>query len=86
MDLSNEFTGDHADLIECIKALLALDEHNVLTARDLGRSARSLLAAAVDELQKAKAAIDKLNVENAGLALDKIAATASTSGDQQPID
>ncbi|MBU9532831.1 hypothetical protein KTE49_20565 [Burkholderia multivorans] len=62
MELKDAFNGDNAALISSINALLALDEHNVLTARDLGRSARPLLAAAAVRLETTAAEAEKNRV------------------------
>ncbi|WBF05191.1 hypothetical protein [Burkholderia phage CSP3] len=80
MDQRNGFAGTRADLMTCIQALLALDCYSVLSARDLGRSALSLLAAAEKELAAAHSRIAELEAENAGLALDKLTARTAPDG------
>lgn len=44
--VQDEFNGDNASLVRCIKALLSLDEKGVLVPHDIGGHARTLLAAA----------------------------------------
>ncbi|AFN39101.1 hypothetical protein G167_gp53 [Burkholderia phage BcepMigl] len=74
MELKDEFGGDNALLVTCIKALLDLDAAGVLVPHGVGGHARVMLAAAGARIAALEAKVEKLETENAGLALDKLTA------------
>ncbi|AEZ50849.1 hypothetical protein DC1_00031 [Burkholderia phage DC1] len=60
MELKDAFNGDNAALIRSIKALLELDAAGVLRTHGIGEHARSLLAAAAEQLETAAGEHDEL--------------------------
>lgn len=84
MELKDEFAGDNARLITCIRSLLELHEAGMMpldsAARNMLTAAGARLAAAICRIAELEAAITGLEAENAGLALDKLTAPPAPDG------